>query len=455
MAQTCPRLQNPANGSTGVPVDATITWNIVGGVEGYLISLGTSEGATDILNRRSAGPLNSYVPELGLPENTRIYVTLSIFLTGGNLIVCPGESFSTVDVTTPPSCTDLTGYDGSSTSLDFTRINWAYAPTATGYRVSIGTNPGAGDIADNVDVGNTLSYTPPTRLPLDEEIFVRVVPYNENGDASGCGFESVILSEPELDCSPFLPMIDIPDQVALCANEGSISISPRNQNVNGFRWFKTNEDQSETLVSENRDFSATEIGTYRFETYTIVAQNGVPIECTNSKEFSVVRSEGPTITSIELTRQASGLRIEVNVSGIGNYEYSLNKPEGPFSENAIFQNVPNGEYTLFVRDKNGCGMTERAIEPDLSRENFPAFFTPNQDGINDFWQFIPSKETGEINLENIRIYNRYGNLLAQIDPKKEGWEGNFRGRHLPATDYWFSAISFGGKEITGHFTLKR
>ena len=129
-------------------------------------------------------------------------------------------------------------------------------------------------------------------------------------------------------------------------------------------------------------------------------------------------------------------------------------------ENGVFQNsntftkVPIGEHTVYVREKNGCGLVSRIVERELSAKDFPQFFTPNGDGINDFWQFSPPPDI-EASIEIIRVYDRYGNFLAQIDPKRIGWDGRFNGRPLPSSDYWFKATSFGQQEIYGHFTLKR
>ena len=95
------------------------------------------------------------------------------------------------------------------------------------------------------------------------------------------------------------------------------------------------------------------------------------------------------------------------------------------------------------------------MEQDLTLEGFPKFFTPNGDGINDFWQYIPPASLGEVNLDTIHIFDRYGVLLAQIDPSSLGWDGNFNGQPLPSSDYWFKAISSDSQKLQGHFALKR
>ena len=147
--------------------------------------------------------------------------------------------------------------------------------------------------------------------------------------------------------------------------------------------------------------------------------------------------------------------ITVTVRGNGNYEFALDDENGPYQESPVFEGVPAGPHIAFVRDKNGCGTVSRLVDRDLTTDDFPRFFTPNGDGINEFWQYISPPENFEETLKKISIFDRYGNFLAQINPNQSGWDGSFNGRPLPASDYWFKAIFLNGQEIRGHFALKR
>jgi gliding motility-associated-like protein len=451
--QSCPRISTPLNGSTGVPVDVTIRWPAVDGIVGYLISLGTTPGGTDILNRRSAGLTNSYTPEVGLPEDTMIYVTISLFLPDAPLIICPGESFRTVDVTTPPPCTRLADANDLPDNAR-NRINWAYASTATGYRITVGTSPGGSDIADGLDVGNVLSYRPSPDLLLDTDYYVQIEPYNENGTSGPCGFEVLNTTAPALDCDTFGPNIGLPQQIGLCLNDLP-SIIASEANAEGYRWFRINEDSSETLISEAAEIAIDALGRYRLEAYNTVNQFSIIQECARSMEFVVIQSELAIIDNIALDRDSPGLRISVGVSGSGDYEYALDFENGRYQDSPVFNNVPMGEHTVYVRDKNGCGTSSRIVDAGITASDFPPFFTPNGDGVNDYWQFAPQSRNNEINVEYIRIFGRGGNFLVQIDPKSEGWDGNFQGLPLPPSDYWFKASTFNGQVVQGHFSLKR
>ncbi|NBC57330.1 MAG: T9SS type B sorting domain-containing protein [Bacteroidetes bacterium] len=101
-----------------------------------------------------------------------------------------------------------------------------------------------------------------------------------------------------------------------------------------------------------------------------------------------------------------------------------------------------------MRDKNGCGEALRRV----FLLDYPQFFTPNGDGFNDKWQIINSRQ--EI-FTKIYIFDRYGKLIADINPTGSGWDGTMNGKPMPSNDYWFRVEREDGRVHTGHFTLKR
>ncbi len=558
LGQECPSLTGPVNGAEDVPVTAEITWDAVEGVPGYIISIGTTPGGTEI-DERSVGSALGYTPPLGLPEDSLIYVTLTLFFFDQQPdIICQSSSFRTEDVVDAPPCTTLRNPADGATNVNIaSNIAWNYAPTATNYRLTVGTSSGATDLVNNLEVGNVLSYNPPSDLPADTDIYVTVVPFNENDDAAGCqeqyfrtgaiatlpgctslispvngatdvpltpilewtavpgatGYRITIGNSPftaeildnaffmatstlvigfeanrtffvtitpvntagpaigcnqesfstQLGCGPYFdantgelitlnPEINFPDVVSFCQNDAPFSLTTPDT-ADGFRWFRVDQFGNETLLSETATVSITENGDYRYEAYNRVPQTNGALECPSSKNFKVVSSEIATISDVRISGQGEAIRIEVSTTGIGDYEYALD--DGAYQEQAVFENVASGPHTVFVRDKNGCGIVNRSIEQDLALEGFPKFFTPNGDGVNDLWQFIPPPATGLVILGKIQIFDRFGILLEQIDPASPGWDGNYMGQPLPASDYWFRAVADSNQELMGHFALKR
>jgi len=450
----CPRIEVPLNGATNVSVDAQVSWNTVGGINGYSVSLGSSPGASDILNSRSAALVNFLTPTAGLPDNTEIFVTISLFLEDGKFVTCPSESFTTVDVTTPPSCTDLNGPIGSEQNVNpGETITWAYAHTATGYRLAIGTSRNNFDILPETDLGNVLRYDPPENLPINSEIFVKLTPYNENGDASTCPIESFTTGDSNIDCEMFRTEIDLPEIIGLCREDSEIVIS--NDDVaQGFRWYRINEDDTERLISETRSITISDVGQYRYEAYNNISVFGDNAECASSSYFSVVSSEVATFKAIEVSHNASGITLTVLVSGNGNYEYVLDEEDGPYQDSNVFSSVSEGDHLIYIRDKNGCGTLQYLFIQTISKDDFPNFFTPNNDHTNDYWQFAPQFEN-RTSLSSIYIFDRFGKLLSQLDTESRGWDGNFNGHPMPSSTYWYKAVTKNGDEVQGCFALIR
>jgi len=172
--------------------------------------------------------------------------------------------------------------------------------------------------------------------------------------------------------------------------------------------------------------------------------------CYKDRTITVVPSNIAIITDIEVVDASANNSISVFVSGEGDYEYALDNNEGPYQDSNTFRDIPPGLYTVFVRDKNNCGIVEELV----SVIGFPKFFTPNNDSKNDHWQVYGIKNNFQAN-SSIFIFDRYGKLLKELDPLSVGWDGTYNGENMPTSDYWFKVILEDGRTFTSHFTLKR
>jgi len=182
--------------------------------------------------------------------------------------------------------------------------------------------------------------------------------------------------------------------------------------------------------------------------YTVTVTNAN--NCTKDRTITVLPSNTATFTDIEVTDASSNNTVTVFVSGEGDYEFSLDDPIGPYQDSNLFENVAAGLHTVYVRDKNDCGIVEQLV----SVIGFPKYLTPNNDGFHDTWQVYGLTAQFQPNTK-IFIYNRYGKLLKQLDPLGDGWDGTFNGKPLPSNDYWFAITLQDGRVFKSHFTLKR
>jgi gliding motility-associated-like protein len=197
--------------------------------------------------------------------------------------------------------------------------------------------------------------------------------------------------------------------------------------------------------------------------YTVVVTSTSAQACVSnpSAVFTVIQS-GPAanIQSFVSGSFEEIQTITITNDGFGTYEYQLDG-EGPWQSSPVFTNVPAGEHFVLIRDvTNPDYACDEMMIDDVSIINYPHFFTPNGDGVNDKWNI-----TGLDSQSNAKIYifDRYGKLLKQISASGEGWDGTLNSQPLPATDYWFTVdyyeITIDGtlvpKQFKAHFTLKR
>ncbi|MGQ7944815.1 T9SS type B sorting domain-containing protein [Flavobacterium sp. WC2509] len=175
-----------------------------------------------------------------------------------------------------------------------------------------------------------------------------------------------------------------------------------------------------------------------------------PKGCDRTRNITVTASDIAHLTSISISDLSDSNTVTANVFGSGNYEYSIDLPDGPFQDSNFFENVSPGIHDLYVNDKNGCGTLKKTI----AVLGIPKFFTPNNDGYNDYWNIKGANETLNSQTQ-IFIYDRYGKLLKQVIASGNGWDGNYIGNPMPADDYWYTIKLEDGREAKGHFTLKR
>ena len=149
---------------------------------------------------------------------------------------------------------------------------------------------------------------------------------------------------------------------------------------------------------------------------------------------------------IKITEFSGNNSLEVIVNSNADYQYSLDGLQ--YQNSPVFDHLSGGDYTIYVREVNGCGILEESV----AILDFPKFFTPNNDGFHDVWTLKGSTTK----VYDLYIYDRYGKLLKQIRTSgKAGWDGTYRGKNLPSDDYWFKVVFEDGFVKTGHFTLKR
>jgi gliding motility-associated-like protein len=285
-----------------------------------------------------------------------------------------------------------------------------------------------------------------TNSPYNQDIYVRIDNKIYN-DCVGLGKHITLTVNPS-------PEFYIEPRQVLCNTDPVSTIVLEPYENNPLETFTYSWTLNGTEISVSPTLSVSTPGIYSI---TLTKTDGTG--CSRTMEVSVIGSEIAKITQndiaiVDITENNSITIKNPNNLGPGDYWFALESEDGtvsfPYQTETIFNNLKGGFYTLFVEDKNGCGTATLPI----SVIGYPKFFTPNNDGINDFWQIqgIDALIQPE---SSIHIFNRYGKLLKQLSPAEIGWNGTFNGLTLSTDDYWFKILLQDGRTVMGHFTLKR
>ncbi len=229
-----------------------------------------------------------------------------------------------------------------------------------------------------------------------------------------------------------IPEINMDDDYIFCRNDSVYVEAP-----SGFVQYdwSTGETGQGIYVSQEGQY-----------TVTVTDQH----TCSNSKTVSVYESAPAEIDTVYTTDfNGNNNSITIIVSGPGDYEYSLDGIN--YQDSNTFDGLQAGTYTVYVRDKNGCGISTQ----EVFIMGIMPFFTPNGDGRNDFWQVINIQLAPE---SKVYIYDRFGKLMTAFNGTSPGWDGTYNGVPQPSDDYWYIIElpeSRGGKTVKGHFSLIR
>ena len=181
--------------------------------------------------------------------------------------------------------------------------------------------------------------------------------------------------------------------------------------------------------------------------YTVEVTNNSG--CSRIRTIGVKASNVATIDSIDIVDLSDVNSVTVNVSGPGDYEYSLDDHNNFWQDSNFFDNIPAGIHEVFINDKNGCGL----VSKEIVVVGIPKYFTPNNDSYNDEWGI---KGLSKYPAAIVQVFDRYGKLITTLNPINPTWDGLLNGSPLPADDYWYAITLEKNKPtIRGHFSLKR
>ncbi len=182
-----------------------------------------------------------------------------------------------------------------------------------------------------------------------------------------------------------------------------------------------------------------------------VGNGGGSDSLTKTGYITILQSPIGTInkdTSIRLGGSA-----QLSASGGSSYQWT---PPTGLSDST--DTIPNPvatpsittTYTVTITGVNGCTTQEQVvitvIQPQLVF--VPNTFTPNGDGVNDIFKVYTAEPIAS---GDLRIFDRWGELLYETTDLTQGWDGTYKGKPMSmgVFVYWYHLVLEDGKNLTG------
>jgi gliding motility-associated-like protein len=167
----------------------------------------------------------------------------------------------------------------------------------------------------------------------------------------------------------------------------------------------------------------------------------------------------PFVSNVQLCSSGSALLSVNNPSATTLYRlYDDANGTQPLAEQTggRFNVTVAGNRSYFISQLNGTCESSRAeikVTVGLSTLNIANTFTPNGDGINDYWEIS--------NIENypnaiVQVFNRYGQKLFESKGYSKPFDGTYSGKKLAAGVYYYIInLSTNCNLLSGSLTIVR
>ncbi|MDX1761803.1 MAG: T9SS type B sorting domain-containing protein, partial [Christiangramia sp.] len=281
---------------------------------------------------------------------------------------------------------------------------------------------------------------------------VKTIYARVENDLTGCAkiteFDLIINDGPILNSDNSIERCDLDstgEEDYVLTDLNSSILNGLNEDEYVIQYFRNPEDAGSGQLQITSDYTSQGNETV----YAKVSEKMNP-NCFNIAEVELVLNNPPVVESVSVAQpqvNSNSNTVTLNLENASEYEYSVGNINGPFQRSNILKNVASGFQTVYIRDLKGCAI----VSTEIVVLGYDNFFSPNNDGINDFWQI--NGITTPDNL--VHIFDKYGKLLTKISATDKGWNGDYNGKPMPADDYWFRVVLQNGQEFNGHFSLVR
>jgi gliding motility-associated-like protein len=227
-------------------------------------------------------------------------------------------------------------------------------------------------------------------------------------------------------------IVPLGNTITICEGS-STQLSVQGTNITQYKW-------TPSTGLDHDDISNPVATPVTTTTYTATVNNdGCPdVQPETSVTVSVLKkpfaNAGPTIKMFE----GESVKIAATAQGdqIKTYWTPSESLDDPNSVTPLASPTANITYTLHVESTFGCGISTSSVYVRVYKKLTVAnTFTPNGDGINDYWNI---KNIDDYPQAAISVFTRYGEKVFESNAGySKPWDGNYNGKKLPAGTYYY------------------
>jgi gliding motility-associated-like protein len=432
----------------------------------WYVGMPVSEAPTNT----GGGPTNGYFAYL-------INTLISYNYLAGTVTILPGVTFNlTTGVIsgTPATAWPLTTYKINAVNGYGESITWTFTIEVLGYTITFNALPNKtvcdADFSPGATSDLPLSFT--SSNPAVATITNGMIHITGPGvtfiEASNIGnwISQMLTVLPSVATSITIS----PDSLDGCPDS---SVTYMATATNGgsqpaYQWHVNGLNTGSNMAT----FSSNSLNNNDKITCTLTSNAPCAIPDTALSNTAIFTLTSPIIASVNITSPVGAICANSTVTfaasvntAVGNLAYQWQvdgKNAGTNSPIFTTKNLSNDAVVACILTVTGkCTLktvTSNLITINLSPESgceitIPNTFTPNGDGINDYWDIslLPKYKNC-----TVTIFSRYGTVVYNSIGYAIPWDGTYNGKQLPVGTYYYVIdLKTGGSKLAGSVAIIR
>ena len=225
------------------------------------------------------------------------------------------------------------------------------------------------------------------------------------------------------------PVVNAGSDAEICEG-ASVQLNSTGSNITSYQWTPSSEVSNATIPNPVALPKQTTL-------YILTVSNN---NCKSSDSLMIVVNKIPKADAGPDKVILNGQSVVLNGAADGTdivYTWTpIDFLTGPGTLTPTVSPPANQMYTLHVTSNKGCGTAMDDVLVKVYKGLFiPNAFTPNNDGLNDTWNI---ETLAAYPAAEIKVYNRYGQLVFDNHGISKPWDGKFKGTLLSPGAYVYT-----------------